>query len=100
MTSLTGVAGGTAHSTRTLPAEAEILRALADVEREDRLALAGLCAVNQRDRVFDLEAAKLLGERLAGEQLNVEKAVLDILVRDFPRLAARISRQGNHGQGC
>ena len=50
---------------RHLAAEAEVLRPLADVEAERRLALAGLAAVDQGDRVLDLQAAQV-GRSSAG----------------------------------
>ena len=57
------MAGLTSKRTGTSPRKPRSWRPLADVETEGRLALAGLAAVDQREGVFDLQAAELVGQR-------------------------------------
>ena len=69
------MAGLDVEQDRHLAAEAEVLRPLADVEADRRLALAGLAAVDKQDGVLDLQAAQVRRHRLVGEHLHVEEAL-------------------------
>jgi len=63
-------------------AEAEVLRALADVERDLRRPLAHVAAVELDHAVLELQPGQLLaGQRPAGEERQVQPAVLHFLLR-------------------
>jgi hypothetical protein len=61
---------------RGLAPEAEVLRPLADVEPDRRLAAARLTAVEQRQGVLDLQAAQPGRKRRIGEHLRLEEPLL------------------------
>ena len=58
-----------------IAAEAQVLTPLADVEAQGRLAFARLAAVEERDSIFQLQAAEPGGHGLAGEDLHCQEAV-------------------------
>ncbi len=61
----TSTAGWQLEQHVDLVAEAQVLRALADVERQLGLALAGVAAVELDDAIFQLQARQVLVQRLA-----------------------------------
>src|SRR5262249_49373578 len=69
---------------RHLGAEAEVLAALAHVEGEGRLTLAGLAAVDEGKAVLDLQPTHLGRQRRAGAHLDLVEAVLVALYVEGP----------------
>src|SRR5262249_33537384 len=78
---------------RHLGAEAGVLRSLADVENQRHFPLAGVFAVDEAEHVFNLQPAQLRYHRLARDDLDIHKTVLDIILGDVARFLAVKNRE-------
>ena len=79
---MTSFDGTDAEEDRRVVAEADVLRALTDVDSERCLALSGVTAVELQDAVFDGESGERRQERRLVERLQIEPAVGDVARRD------------------
>ena len=78
----------TSEEHRSRIPEADVLRALPDIEAHFRFPLADVAAVDLQDAVFQREAAQLRRERLLVEQDRIHPSQRDVAKRD-DRLRAR-----------
>ena len=81
MNNWTGACGANVEQDRHVAAEAQVL--VADVELEHSLTFAGLAGVDQGERVLDVEAAQLVSQRIGGQHLHIQEAVLEVDFVDF-----------------